>query len=164
VLDSIAVRRASIPDASDVFRLVQEYYDAVSVVVRDDRTKLMDYLTSAESGVWLAYCGVTAAGCILYHPLSEMAAAGEVKRLYVQPAFRRRGLAQRLLEELERFALGHGDEWLYLDTNDSLQAAIAFYERNGYFRCARYNENPQATIFMRKKLPSRVQAREEPRP
>src|SRR2546428_7956690 len=73
------------------------------------------------------------------------------------------GLA-RLLEELERFALGHGDEWLYLDTNDSLQAAIAFYERNGYFRCARYNENPQATIFMRKKLPSRVQAREEPRP
>jgi hypothetical protein len=33
-----------------------------------------------------------------------------------------------------------------------LQAAIAFYERHGYLRCDRYNDNPQATIFMRKRL------------
>ena len=158
-----SVRRASIADASDAFRLVEEYYDAVSVVVRDSRTKLMGYLTNAESGVWLAYCGATAVGCVLYHPLPERDVAGEVKRLYVQPAFRRRRLAQRLLEDLERFSLARGDEWLYLDTNDSLQAAIEFYERNGYVRCPRYNDNPQATIFMRKKLSSGVQETGEPR-
>ena len=89
---------------------------------------------------------------MLYHPLQAIERAGEVKRLYVQPPFRRRGLAQMLLTDLERFARDRGDHWLYLDTNDSLQAAIAFYERNGYSPCGRYNDNPQATIFMRKRL------------
>jgi len=57
---------------------------------------------------------------------------------------------------LELFALSRGDEWLYLDTNDSLQAAIVFSQRNGYISCPRYNDNPQARIFMRKRLPSGV--------
>src|SRR6202022_2960163 len=114
------------------FSLVEEYYDAVSVVVRDTRAKLWsDYLQNATSGVWLAYSGTNAVGCILYHPLSEMGSAAEVKRLYVRPAFRQCGVAQALLEHLERFASIRGDEWLYLDTNDDLRAAIAFYERNG---------------------------------
>ncbi len=40
-----------------------------------------------------------------------------------------------LLDDLERFAVGRGDDWLYLDTNDTLRAAIAFYERDGYVHC-----------------------------
>jgi GNAT superfamily N-acetyltransferase len=57
-----------------------------------------------------------------------------------------------LLTAVERCARDRGDHWLYLDTNDSLEAAIAFYERNGYSPSGRYNDNPQATIFMRKRL------------
>jgi ribosomal protein S18 acetylase RimI-like enzyme len=94
-----------------------------------------------------------AVGCILYHPLPDLGSVGGVKRLYVRPAFRHHGIAQQLLENLERFVSSRNVEWLYLDTNDDLQAAIAFYERNGYVRCSRYNDNPQATIFMRKRLP-----------
>jgi GNAT superfamily N-acetyltransferase len=41
---------------------------------------------------------------------------------------------------------------LYLDTKDDLDPAIRFYQRHGYKRCGRYNNNPQATIFMRKRL------------
>jgi len=33
-----------------------------------------------------------------------------------------------------------------------MRAAIRFYERHGFERCERYNENPQATLFMRKPL------------
>jgi len=100
----------------------------------------------------VAYDGANAVGCILYHPCPGLGRAGEVERLCVEPPFRRRGLAQMLLDDLERFAVGRGDDWLYLDTNDTLRAASAFYERNGYVRCDRYNDNPQATIFMRKRL------------
>ena len=146
-----------------MFSLVEEYYDAVSVVARDDRATLLAYLADSESGVWLAYCDINAVGCILYRPLPAMGPAGEVKRLYVRPAFRGRGIAQELLENVERFALDRGAKWLYLDTNDDLRAAIAFYERNGYLRCPRYNDNPQATIFMRKRLSNDVQGAREPR-
>ena len=45
-----------------------------------------------------------------------------------------------------------GLEWVYLDSYDDLKAAIAVYEKRGYARCERYNENPQATVFMRKNI------------
>jgi len=149
----VSVRRASEHEAADVFSLVEEYYEAVSVVVRDTRDAIRaTYLNNPGSGVWLAYDGTAAAGCILYHPLPHMGAAGEVKRLYVRPFFRHHGIATALLRALEAFAVARGDEWLYLDTNDSLHDAIQFYLWNGYVPCGRYNDNPQATIFMRKRL------------
>jgi hypothetical protein len=39
-----------------------------------------------------------------------------------------------------------------LDTTNEMVAAARLYERNGFVRCERYNENPQAAIFMRKRL------------
>jgi GNAT superfamily N-acetyltransferase len=78
--------------------------------------------------------------------------SGEVKRLYVKPAMRGRKIADGLLGALEEYAVAFGYRTLYLDTKDDLLAAIKFYERHGYERCERYNQNPQATIFMRKGL------------
>jgi len=151
-MDDLTIRRVSNAEADDACSLIEEYYEAVQVVARDDRAKILHYLSDPESGIFLAYVGATPAGCILYRPLPHIGPAGEVKRLYVRPAFRKRGIAEALLEALERFASSRGAEWLYLDTHDGLQAAIAFYERNGYLRCDRYNDNPQATIFMRKRI------------
>jgi GNAT superfamily N-acetyltransferase len=75
-----------------------------------------------------------------------------VKRLYVKPEFRKRGLARALLNSLESWAAASGYDELYLDSKADLVAAIAFYEEAGYQRCGRYNDNPQATVFMRKGL------------
>ncbi len=47
-----------------------------------------------------------------------------------------------------------GYEWLYLDTTDDMVAAQRFYAALGYELTTRYNDNPQATIFMRKDLRS----------
>jgi ribosomal protein S18 acetylase RimI-like enzyme len=148
----LTIRAVTTAEAEDAYSLIEEYYEAVHVVARDDRAKILHYISDAESCILLAYHGCTPAGCILYRPLRHMGSAGEVKRLYVRPTFRERGIAERLLEALERFAASRDAEWLYLDTTDELQTAIAFYERHGYLRCDRYNDNPQATIFMRKRL------------
>jgi ribosomal protein S18 acetylase RimI-like enzyme len=74
--------------------------------------------------------------------------------MYVRDKFRGRGIAQKLLTAAEGFACEAGDTWIYLDTTSQMVAAARLYERNGYERCERYNQNPQATIFMRKKLTS----------
>ena len=68
------------------------------------------------------------------------------------PDWRGRGISQKLLEAAERFAGESGYQWIYLDTTDGMAAAVRLYERNGYRRCGRYNQNPQATIFMCKQL------------
>lgn len=153
------VRKADAADAADAFALIEEYYEQIGVMVREDRGELQRYLGGHQSGIWLAWCKSEtagdcehAAGCILLRPLSIAPGAGEVKRLYVRHAFRGCGVAAALLHALEKYAAAEGITSLYLDTKQDLAAAIRFYERSGYSRCDRYNENPQATIFMTKTL------------
>jgi len=133
----IHVERVS-ADAGVAFALIEEYYEAAGVMVRDDREVL-------EQFVWVAYCDGQPAGCVALR-------TDEVKRMFVRPAYRGQGIARLLLAELETFAAARGVQWLYLDSKDDLTEAIRFYQRSGYQPCQRYNSNPQATIFMRKPL------------
>ena len=151
-MQSSTVLRATFADPANAIALIEEYYEAVQVVARDSREAMLQYLSDPQSAVWVAYRDSIPAGCILYRPLPQIASAGEVKRLYVRPEFRGHGLAGLLLEALEQFALTQQTAWLYLDSKDDLHAAIAFYRSHGYTPCARYNDNPQATVFMRKEL------------
>ena len=77
---------------------------------------------------------------------------GELKRMWVHEDWRGAGLGSRLLRHLEdqSRALGHGT--LRLDTNAALTEAISMYDRSGYRRVARYNDNPWATHFFEKPL------------
>jgi ribosomal protein S18 acetylase RimI-like enzyme len=148
-----SIRRATLDDLGGAFELVKEYFRAVDVWVRDTETEFSDYVVGDDRGVWLAFAGKEPVGCIVLHPLVRRARSGEIKRLYVRPAYRRQGLAEGLLQALEEFAAKTARyEWLYLDSKDDLVTAIGFYERHGYERCDRYNANPQATVFMRKVL------------
>jgi GNAT superfamily N-acetyltransferase len=156
------VTRATADDAAAAWRIVNEYYDAVQVVVREDEREFIGYYFGPGSGVWLARIEDDVVGCIALRPLDSPSGAAaaragtaklaEVKRLYVKPVARGRGVAAQLLEALQNYARDAGYSWLYLDSKDDLHAALAFYEKYGYQRCERYNENPQATVFMRLKL------------
>jgi ribosomal protein S18 acetylase RimI-like enzyme len=151
-MSGITIGLAGKPDADEAWAIVQEYYDAVSVVVREDANTFLAAFFGAQSGIWLARTADDVVGCVALRPLDAVPAAGEVKRLYVKPAARGRGIAELLLAALEEYAVAAGYQALYLDSKDDLEAAIHFYEKHGYTHCARYNDNPQATIFMRKLL------------
>jgi GNAT superfamily N-acetyltransferase len=77
---------------------------------------------------------------------------GEIKRMWVSDDWRGAGLGSRLLRHLEDQSRGLGHRVVRLDTNASLTEAIAMYERFGYERIERYNDNPFATNFYEKRL------------
>ena len=77
---------------------------------------------------------------------------GEIKRMWVSPAARGLGIAQRLLEALERHAAAMGLDTLRLDTNRALTEARALYARNGYREIPAYNDNPYADHWFEKTL------------
>ena len=56
----------------------------------------------------------------------------EVKRMYVQPEVRGKGIASMILNELETWAKDLGYTETILETNRSMQNAIDLYLKNGY--------------------------------
>ena len=61
-------------------------------------------------------------------------------------------IAGALMDALESYAREAGYDAVYLDSKDDLATAIRFYRRRGYEPIPRYNDNPEATIFMRRGL------------
>jgi len=53
---------------------------------------------------------------------------------------------------MEANAAATSFKWIYLDSKDDLKEALRIYARRGYRTCDRFNDNPQATIFLRKCL------------
>jgi ribosomal protein S18 acetylase RimI-like enzyme len=70
------------------------------------------------------------AGCGAWRALPDGVA--EIKRVYVAPGFRRRGLAQEVVARLERSAAAAGHRGVVLNTGDRQPEAIALYEGAGY--------------------------------
>jgi GNAT superfamily N-acetyltransferase len=64
-------------------------------------------------------------------------ARGELKRMYVVPSHRGRGLGRLLLDELEGHARELGFGAIVLETGDKSEAALALYRRSGFasIRC-----------------------------
>lgn len=145
------IRKAGPPELDAAVRIVEEYYDAANVVARDTKDEFQRYYFGERSGVWLALLENNAVGCIALREFSEIPGSGEIKRMYVQPMHRGHGIAQELLDTLERFAANAGYEWLYLDSAPGMDTAVRFYQRNGFEPCPPYNDNPQASIYLRKK-------------
>jgi DNA-binding MarR family transcriptional regulator/GNAT superfamily N-acetyltransferase len=151
-----AVRIVRLSEANDdASRLLEEYYEAVSVIQRDTPEAIQQIIGDASSGIWVAYLRGKAVGCVMLRRLASIPFAGECKRLYVRPEARGNGLADALLDAQEAFARSRGLQWIYLDSYDDLKAAIALYRKRGYLPCERYNDNPQATVFLRKNIVGR---------
>ncbi|MBP6014989.1 MAG: GNAT family N-acetyltransferase [Alphaproteobacteria bacterium] len=83
----------------------------------------------------------------------------ELKRMYVRPTARGRGVAQAVLERLEAEAKAKGYKRLTLETGDVQHAAIKVYERAGFAVCAPFGEylalpphTIERSIFMAKAI------------
>ena len=89
-------------------------------------------------------------GCGAVRRLDENVA--EIKRMWVDPGYRGRGIARRLLMELEASARELGCDVVRLDTSAHLTEALALYRRSGYADIPPYNANPYAAYWLEKQL------------
>lgn len=76
----------------------------------------------------------------------------EIKRMYVLPHARSRGIARALLVALEHAARALGYRRVRLDTGARQPRARVLYERAGYRPIPDYNANPLASYWGEKEL------------
>ena len=79
-------------------------------------------------------------GCIGLRRFGEQ--VGEIKRLYVAPAGRGRGIARALVERIVAHARQLGYRRLLLDTLPSMKEARSLYQSLGFKPTAPYRFNP----------------------
>lgn len=77
---------------------------------------------------------------------------GELKRMFVVPDARGRGVSRELLAALEDEARRLGFQRLRLDTGPHNSAALVLYPSAGYAEIADYNGNPHAIFWGEKTL------------
>lgn len=95
---------------------------------------------------------VVGVGGVRALPGTDGVPTAEVKRMWVDATARGAGLGRLLLGGLEQLALDLGHRRVLLDTHLALGEAVALYERSGYERVERYNDNPYAQAFFAKDL------------
>jgi GNAT superfamily N-acetyltransferase len=156
---NVEIWRARVEEADTAFCLAREYFAVAAVEIRESREEFIEEYFADGRGFWLARTDDELSGCVGLRRMTtpqELEAEGvncaEIKRMYVREKFRGRGIAPRLLTAAENFAREEGYARIYLDTASDMVTAARLYERNGFARCERYNQNPQAAIFMSKSL------------
>lgn len=148
---TIDFESASSPEAQSLIdRLSRELADRYG----DDGTG--DFsprdVENPRAGFLVARCNGVAIGCGALRPLSETVV--ELKRLYVDPSHRRRGISRRILAALEERARQLGYVSVRLETGTCQPEAIALYEATGYHRipCYGYYANDPRSICFEKFL------------
>jgi GNAT superfamily N-acetyltransferase len=106
----------------------------------------------AMLGAVVAYDGETAVGCGAFRRHSDDTA--EIKRMFVRPESRGRGIARMVLAELESWAAEHGYTVCVLETGFKQPEAIALYKRSGYGEIPNYGQYAEVvnSLCMRKDL------------
>jgi ribosomal protein S18 acetylase RimI-like enzyme len=120
---------------------------AVDAVSREDPN---DDLALPHGALLVAHQDEVIWGCAGLRFLPDR--IGEVKRVFVAPAARGRGLGARLMDELEYLAREHDLSTLRLDTRRDLVEARRLYARLGYEEVPAFNDSPYADHWFVKTL------------
>jgi putative acetyltransferase len=115
---------------------------------------LSDTEVVAGNGAFLvAYLNGAAVGCGAVRRLDETTA--EIKRMYVDPSFRGRGIGRALVAALEHEARLVGVTTIVLETGTRLVSAIKLYEAMGYAQIPLFGEylsSPNTSLCFGKSL------------
>lgn len=134
---------------------------ALIAAMRDEMRELYSGLDIDEAAMPSAAPGDFATFLVGYEDERPVCGGGlkplepgvvEIKRMFVVPDARGRGVARALLAELEAEAARRGFETVRLDTGPRQPSAERMYREAGYAEIANFNANPIASFFGEKRL------------
>lgn len=86
----------------------------------------------------VVYIDSIPAACGAFKPFSEDTV--EIKRMFTDPVFRKKGLGSAIVKELESWATELNFKKAVLETSQDLKSAISVYEKSGFYRIPNYGQ------------------------
>jgi GNAT superfamily N-acetyltransferase len=156
VAEDYQIRRAGPADHAGVVRELAEYFRFLGEEV--DAAGL-----DHDVADWQAeYDGAAGVMLIVVDPAGEVVGTAavrrlaaeitELKRMWLRPDHRGRGIAARLMDRVLDEARILGGRVLRLDSEARLAAAVRLYRRYGFQEIADYNGNPRANVWMERRI------------
>jgi GNAT superfamily N-acetyltransferase len=138
-----AITQATSQDHADIRNLLHEYLDwsnrmntlligftfDFDALLQKNMDELNEYMPPAGC-LFLARVNEQAIGCAFMHRLAQD--IGEVKRMYVRPAFRKQGIGGALVDAVIRESRAMGIHLLRLDSQKFMADAHALYRSRGF--------------------------------
>ena len=150
------IRCAGPADDAGVVRELAEYFRFLGEEV--DASGLdhdvADWQTEYDGAVGVMLIVVDPAGRVVGTAAVRRLAPeiAELKRMWLRPDHRGRGIAARLMDRVLEEARALGGRVLRLDSEARLEAAVRLYRRYGFQEIADYNGNPRADVWMERAL------------
>ncbi|WP_291034775.1 GNAT family N-acetyltransferase [Dyadobacter sp. 50-39] len=129
-------------DNPDFQRLTGELDDELCRIYNTNKEDYEEYnrITGLPTVV-LAYEDGAAIACGCFKPFDAQRI--ELKRMFVNPAFRGKGIASAMVRELENWARELGYPTVILETGKGQPEAIALYRKLGYADIPHFGEFPE---------------------
>jgi putative acetyltransferase len=112
-----------------VATVLTEYGFSVDPILEAD----LEHPETSYQSVWVAIDNDRLVGSVAIRFLDDVRTA-ELKRMYLQPEYRGRGLGRTLLNHAIRWAKDRGCQAIVLDTSTTMTAAQGLYESAGFSR------------------------------
>ena len=125
--------------------LAERYGSAQEFYSRFNTLQAIRHVVLVQDGEEAVACGAIK----IFEP-----GAMEVKRMYTLPAYRSKGIAARVLQELEAWAAELGCKRCVLETGVHQPEAIRLYEKSGYSLIPNYGQyqNVSSSVCFQKQV------------
>ena len=148
-----AMITAEQPDTPDAIRLIEELESELTGKYPSESRHgySVEKLLKQNVAFFVTRLNGVAAGCGGVQLFGKE--YGELKRMFVNPSFRGKGLAKLMLDHLASYAKENGVHLLRLETGIHQHNAIALYEDWGFKRISafgEYEEDPLSMFYEKK--------------
>lgn len=139
-------------DNTDFKHLTQLFDEYLVDIDGDEKDFFAQYNQIHLDYVVVCYENGKALGCGAFKEYEPKVA--EIKRMFVLPEQRGKGIAVSILNEIETWAKSEGYESAILETAPKLESAIALYQKSGYEIIPNYGQyiGVENSVCMRKNI------------
>lgn len=113
------------------FKKLSALFDTYLIDIDGDEREFFAFYNNVKlEQVLVIYQNEEAVGCGGFKKFDDNTA--EIKRMFVHPDHRKKGIANLILQELESWAKELGFTAYILETSPKLESAISLYQKSGY--------------------------------